>query len=218
VPDQSAIFAPTTGARASTATIFGQVMFLVAIAIAFLALGSYIGRDLAYGTARILSFAGFGMLLVSGFGGQVFRVGAFALVWLFATSLMIGLGLGPVLALLIENDPAVVTQAAGGTALIVLAMGSLGFALSKDLKAWMRPLSFLVFGAVIVSLVLVLFTTGANPVISLIILGLSALLIMVDFNYVRKHATEDDVIWLATGIFVSIVNIFLSLLNLLGNR
>lgn len=218
MPEQSAIFAPTTGARASTATIFGQVMFLVAIAIAFLALGSYIGRDLAYGTARILSFAGFGMLLVSGFGGRVFRVGAFALVWLFATSLMIGLGLGPVLALLIENDPAVVTQAAGGTALIVLAMGSLGFALSKDLKAWMRPLSFLVFGAVIVSLVLVLFTTGANPVISLIILGLSALLIMVDFNYVRKHATEDDVIWLATGIFVSIVNIFLSLLNLLGNR
>lgn len=218
MPDQSAIFAPTTGARAGTATIFGQVMFLVAIAIAFLALGSSIGRDLAYGTARILSFAGFGMLLVSGFGGRVFRVGPFALVWLFATSLMIGLGLGPVLAYFVDNDPAVITQAAGGTALVVAGMGSLGFALSKDLQAWMRPLSLLVFGAVIVSLVLVLFTTGANPLVSVVILGLSALLIMVDFNYVRKHATEDDVIWLATGIFVSIVNIFLSLLNLLGNR
>ncbi len=217
MPEQTAIFAPA-GARASTATIFGQVMFLVAIAIAFLALGSYVGRDLAYGTARILSFVGFGMLLVSGFGGQAFRVGPFALVWLFATSLMIGLGLGPVLAYFVSNDPAVVTQAAGGTALIVAGMGSLGFALSKDLAPWMRPLSFLVFGAVIVSLVLVLFTTGANPLISIVILGLSALLIMVDFNYVRKHATEDDVIWLATGIFVSIVNIFLSLLNLLGNR
>lgn len=217
MPEQTAIFAPA-GARASTATIFGQVMFLVAIAIAFLALGSYVGRDLAYGTARILSFVGFGMLLVSGFGGQAFRVGPFALVWLFATSLMIGLGLGPVLASFIADNPAAVTQAAGGTALIVAGMGSLGFALSKDLAPWMRPLSFLVFGAVIVSLVLVLFTTGANPLISIVILGLSALLIMVDFNYVRKHATEDDVIWLATGIFVSIVNIFLSLLNLLGNR
>jgi FtsH-binding integral membrane protein len=29
-----------------------------------------------------------------------------------------------------------------------------------------------------------------------------------------RHLTEDDAIWLATGIFVSIVNIFLSLLNL----
>jgi modulator of FtsH protease len=36
----------------------------------------------------------------------------------------------------------------------------------------------------------------------------------VDFNYLRRHATEDDVVWLATGIFVSIVNIFISLLNL----
>ena len=50
--------------------------------------------------------------------------------------------------------------------------------------------------------------------ISVIILVVSALLILVDFNYIRKHATEDDVIWLATGIFVSIINIFISLLNL----
>ncbi|MBJ7518452.1 MAG: US12 family protein [Solirubrobacteraceae bacterium] len=211
--DQTAIFAPA-GARASTATIFGQVMFLVAIAIGFLALGTYVGRDLAYGTARILSFAGFGMLLISGFGGERFRVGPFALVWLFATALVIGLGLGPILYLMIEENPAAVTQAAGGTALIVAAMGSLGFVLSKDLAAWMRPLSFLVFAAVIVSLVMLLFTSGGNPIISLVILVLSAVLIMVDFNYVRKHATEDDVIWLATGIFVSIVNIFISLLNL----
>ncbi len=40
----------------------------------------------------------------------------------------------------------------------------------------------------------------------------------MDFNYLRRHATEDDVIWLATGIFVSIVNIFLSLLNLFGRN
>lgn len=218
--EQPAIFAPSTGARArsDTALIFGQVMFLVAIAIAFLALGSYIGRDLALGTARILSFVGFGMLLVSSFAGNAFRVGPFAMVWLFATALMIGLGLGPVLALFLENDPSTVTQAAGGTALIVAAMGSLGFALSKDLAPFMRPLSFLVFGAVIVSLITMLFTSGANPIVSLVILVLSAALIVVDFNYVKKHATENDVIWLATGIFVAIVNIFISLLNIFGGR
>jgi len=41
-----------------------------------------------------------------------------------------------------------------------------------------------------------------------------AALIVVDFNYLRKHGTEDDTILLATGIFVSIVNIFVSLLNI----
>ena len=81
----------------------------------------------------------------------------------------------------------------------------------------MRPLSLIVFGAVIVSFVMVLFASGGNPVLSVIIGGVSALLIMVDFNYLRQHGTENDVIWLATGIFVSIVNIFLSLLNLLSN-
>src|SRR4051794_30382478 len=127
--------------------LLGQVMFLVGLAIGFLALGSYVGRDLAIGTARVLSFAGFGMLLVASFAGQRFRVGPFAMAWLFATSLVIGLGLGPVLSYLVENDPTVVTQAAGATGLIVIGMGALGFALSKDLVRWMRPLSFIVFGA-----------------------------------------------------------------------
>ena len=47
---------------------------------------------------------------------------------------------------------------------------------------------------------------------------LSAALIVVDFNYLRKHGTERDTVWLATGIFVSIVNIFISLLNIFGGR
>ena len=213
-------FGADTRARAQARDVpalLGQVMFLVAIAIAFLALGSYIGRDLALGTARIISFVGFGMLLVSSFGGERFRVGPFAVAWLYAIALAIGIGLGPVLSYLVENNPTVVTQAAGGTALIVLGMGSIGFFLSKDLARWMKPLSLLVFGAVIVSLVLVLFSSGGNPILSLIIGGLSALLIMVDVNYLRKHGTADDAVWLATGIFVSIVNIFLSLLNLFSS-
>jgi modulator of FtsH protease len=217
VRSQYAARAGGVGAQATTATLLGQVMFLVAIALAFLVVGAYVGKDLAIGTARILGFAGFGMLLVAGFGGERFRIGTFAIGWLYATALVIGLGLGPILAFFIANDPSTITQAAGATALIVAGMGSLGFALSKDLAPWMRPLTYIVFGAVIVSLVLVLFASGGNPIVSIIIGGVSALLIMVNFNYLRKHGTEADAVWLATGIFVSIVNIFLSLLNLFGD-
>jgi len=213
--DARSAFAARSSAQASTATLLGQVMCLVAVAIAFMALGTYVGRELSIGTARILSFAGFGMLIASAFV-QRLRVGPLGISWLYATALMIGLGLGPVIAYFVANDPTAITQAAGGTALTVTAMGALGFALSKDLAPFMRPLSLLVFGAVIVSIGLMLVTTGANPIISIIIYVLSAALITVDFNYLRKHGTEDDAIWLATGIFVSIVNIFLSLLNLFG--
>ena len=54
----------------STAQLLGQVMFLVAVALGFCALGTLLGRDLALGTARICSFAGLGMLLVSSFAGE----------------------------------------------------------------------------------------------------------------------------------------------------
>ncbi len=203
----------------TTAQLMGQVMFLVAVAIAFLALGTVLGRDLAVGTARICSFAGLGMLLVAAFGGERFRVGAFAMGWLYALALLIGLGLGPVISYLATVDPGVITQAAGGTALTVAGMGALGFAMSKDLAPWMRPLSIIVLIAVVISIGALAFggIGGAmSPILSIVIFAASALLIMVDFNYLRKHGTERDTVWLATGIFVSIVNIFVSLLNLFG--
>jgi modulator of FtsH protease len=164
------------------------------------------------------SFAGLGMLLVGAFGGRRFRVGAFAIGWLYALALLIGLGLGPTIAYFLASEPDILTQAAGGTALTVIGMGALGFALSKDLAPWIRPLSFVIFGLVAVSIVMLLFFGGGNPLLSLAIYAISALLIMVDSNFLRKHGTEDDVVWLATGIFVSIVNIFISLLNLLSSR
>ena len=202
----------------SATQLLGQVMFLVAIALAFAAFGTWVGRDLEIGTARILSFAGFGMLLVSSFAGVRFRVGTFAMAWLFATAFVIGLGLGPVIAYFATVDETALTQAAIGTAATVAGAGALGFALSKDLAPWMRPLSLVVFAACVGTIVWSLAAGSVSPVVSGIIYLLSAALIVVDFNYLRKHGTENDAIWLATGIFVSIVNIFISLLNIFSSR
>ena len=205
--------------RISTARLLGQVMFLVAIAIGFLALGTFMGRELAIGTARICSFVGLGMLLVASFApGRVFRIGPFAVIWLYGLALMIGLGLGPVIEYFATTQPEVVTQAAGMTGLVTLGMGAAGFAWDRDLARWMRPLSFIVLGAVVVSIVMLMLGSGGNPILSGIIGLASAALIMVDFNFLRKHGTEEHAVLLATGIFVSIVNIFISLLNVLGNR
>jgi modulator of FtsH protease len=206
-----------TRARVRTTTLFGQVMFLVGIAIAFLAVGSLIGRDMPLGTARILSFVALGMVLAQSFVAPL-RAGPIGIAWLFGFALVLGLGLGPVLSYYVKSDPAAVTQAAGGTAIITLGMGAYGLATSRDLARWIRPLSFAMLGLLALSLVLLLFGAGGNPLISLAVLAVSAAFLIVDFNYLRRHATEDDVVWIATGIFVSIVNIFLSLLNLFGRN
>ena len=138
--------------------------------------------------------------------------------WLFATALVIGLGLGPVIAYFATVDQSALTQAFAGTAATVAGAGALGFLLSKDLAPWMRPLSLVVFAACVGTIVWSLAAGSVSPWVSGIIYLLSAALIVVDFNYLRKHGTEDDAIWLATGIFVSIVNIFISLLNIFSSR
>src|SRR5215213_4260620 len=149
----------------TTAQLLGQVLFLVAIAIGFCALGTLLGRDLSLGTARICSFAGFGMLLVASFAGERFRVGAFAMAWLFATALLIGLGLGPIINAYATLDPNALTQAFAGTAATVVAAGALGFILSKDLASWMRPVAMLVFAAAIGTIVWSLFGGTISPLL-----------------------------------------------------
>jgi modulator of FtsH protease len=203
----------------STTRLFGQVMFLVAVALGMLTLGIVLGDDLSRGAAMACSFGGLGMLLVQAFGGERFRVGAFAIGWLYALATLIGLGLGPAISSYIAYDPGAVGAAAAGTALTVVGMGALGLVLSKDLAPWMKPLSLIVLVAVGISIGALLFggVGSLSPILSLVIFAVSALLIMVDFNYLRKHGTEADTVWLATGIFISIVNIFVSLLNLFGS-
>jgi modulator of FtsH protease len=201
--------------QTDTGALLGQVMFLVAVALGFVALGSYIGRDMSEGAAMGCFFAGFGMLIVANFVDRL-RVGTFAVVWLYSIALLLGLGLGPALNQLLTVDPDVVSTAAAGTALATVGAGALGFFISKDLAPWMRPLSLVILGAVGIGIFLLIIGSSAPPLLSFVILIVSTLLIVVDFNYLRKHGTEQDAVWLATGIFVSIINIFLSLLNLLG--
>ena len=77
----------------STATVLGQVMFLVAVAIGFLALGSFIGRDLS---VALPSHSRWAASVCS--SSRPSTVSGSALVdaigWLLAVALVVGLGLG----------------------------------------------------------------------------------------------------------------------------
>jgi modulator of FtsH protease len=201
----------------SVTTIFGWVMGLVGIALGFMALGAYLGRDLSQGAAVTASLVAIGMLLAGSFAKGLTRVGGLGIGWLFATAALLGLGAGPAMQYYASARPGLLAEAALGTALTVASMGALGLTMSRDLRSWMRPVSIGVFIACGVGLVWTLISGPLSPILSIVIFAGSALLLVIDFNYVRKHATEQDVIWLATGIFVSIVNIFFSLLNLMSD-
>lgn len=195
-----------------------RVMTLVAITLGLTAVGTWAGRGLAPGAAVTASFAVLGMVLVQAFGGARFRVGTFAVAWLFAVGFVLGLGIGPTIAHYTAADPSAVYSAAVTTALVVAAVAAGGYTVDRDLSAWLRPLAFVLLGLVILTIVLFLAGSGGSPLISLAIAVVSAACLFVDFNYVRRHATDDDIVYLATGIFVAIINIFLSVLDLSGRE
>jgi len=211
------IFDARAGQRAASSTfLLGQVMFLVAIALAFAAAGTYIGRDLAFGTAEICVFGSLGMLIVQMFVPAL-RMGSVGMVWMFALALLLGLGLGPVIANYAVYDRSALYEAAGGTALTVGAMGSFGFATSRDLIRWMRPLFWALLGVFGLSIVLILIGSGEHLVLNIAIYVIVSAYLAIYFQLIRRVATERDVVWLATGVFINIVNIFLTLLRIFGN-
>lgn len=201
--------------EASSAFLLGQVMFLVSVALGFAAAGTYIGRDLSYGTAQICWFATLGMLIAQMFV-EPLRVGPMGMVWMFTLALLMGLGMGPVIAHYATYDTTALYEAAGGTALTVAIMGSFGFATSHDLIRWARPLFWALLGVFAISLVMVLMRAGNNLVLDLAIYVIVAAYLAIYFQIIRRRATERDVVWIATGVFVNIVNIFLTLLRIFG--
>lgn len=212
------IFTSNAGARSSTTSLLlGQVMLLVAVAIGFFALGSYIGRDLSYGTGLLFEIVAIVMLLAQAFVRPL-RTGTLAVGWLYALALLLGVGLGPVISYYTTYDQTVLYQAAGGTALTVAGMGSFGFATSRDLVRWARPLFMGFFVLILISWLLVLLSSGGDIVLSLLIYVFASAILAIDFQYLRRRAGADDAVWLATGIFINIVNIFLALLRIFGGR
>jgi modulator of FtsH protease len=215
--DLSIFDAHATERTTSATFLLGQVMFLVAIALAFAAAGTYIGRDLSYGTGLILELGSLGMLIVQMFVPAL-RMGSVGMAWMFALALLLGLGLGPVIAYYSTADPSALYQAAGGTALTVGAMGSFGFATSRDLIRWMRPLFWALLAVFGISILLILVGSGEHLVLNLAIYVIVSAYLAIYFQLIRRVATERDVVWLATGVFINIVNIFLTLLRIFGSR
>lgn len=212
------IFTPKAGARSSTVSLLlGQVMMLVAVALGFFAFGAYIGRNLPYNTGLICEIGAIVMLFAQAFVAPL-RTGTLAVGWLYALALLLGIGLGPVISYYTTYDQTVLYQAAGGTALTVAGMGSFGFATSRDLVRWARPLFWGFLVVILASWLLVLFSSGGNIVLSLAIYVFASAFLAINFQYLRRYAGADDAVWIATGIFINVVNVFLALLRIFGGR
>jgi modulator of FtsH protease len=192
------------------AGVFGQVMGLVAATLGMMTLGAYVGRNLAGGPSLICFLLGFVAIFGLNFvrGSHGLAVGL-----LFGAGLLLGLGLGGSIAAYASADPGVVWQAAAATALFVAALGSVGYMIRSDLSAGYRVLFFLLVGLIVYGLVTLFVSMPAGNVIyALLGLGIFGGYTLLDFNRLRRAGTE-DVVSIATGIFLDVLNVFLFFLQ-----
>jgi modulator of FtsH protease len=117
-----------------------------------------------------------------------------------------------------KADPAAVWQAAVVTGGFIAVLGSLGYAIRRDLSSWARTLlwalvALLVFGLVAL-FVSIPYTNVIWSVAGLVIFGGYTLF---DFNRLRRAGAEDAVP-IAASIFLDVVNVFVFLLELFGGE
>ena len=195
--------------------VFGQVMGLVALTVAFTALGAYIGRGLPGGAGIAFFVAALicvvGLSVASSRGHEQPAIGL-----LFGLGLFIGLAVAPILAAYAQARPDALWDAAGTTALFVGALGAAGYATTRDLSSLARVLFWALLALILFGIVGI-FVTIPSYDITYSVLGLVIFggFTVVDFNRLRRADSASSVA-IAAGIFLDIFNVFLLLLELFG--
>src|SRR3954454_12838480 len=202
-------------ARDQARGLLGQVMGLVAVAVAFAALGAYLGRDLSGGTGLVLFLGAFACLFglnsAAAKGREQLAIGL-----LFGLGLVLGLAVAPVIADYAKADPSALWQATGATAAFVAAFGAYGYATRRDLSSWGRTL-FWALLALLAFGIVAIFVSIPNENLIYAVLGLVIFggYTIFDFNRLRR-AGGQSAVPIAAGIFLDIFNVFLLLLSLFG--
>jgi modulator of FtsH protease len=131
---------------------------------------------------------------------------------------MLGFGLGPMLSMYaaLPNGGSIITLSLGGTGVIFLGLSAYALATQKDF-------SFL-GGFLMVGILLVLIAAVANIFLAIpaMSLAISAVVIMIMSGFILYdtsriiHGGETNYVLATIGLYMTIFNIFISLLQILG--
>jgi len=201
--------------RDQTRAVFGHVMGLVALTVGCAALGAYIGRNLTGGTGLLLFIGAFacifGLNAAAARGREQLAVGL-----LFGLGLLLGMAVGPVLAVYAKAQPSILWQATGATGTFVAGLGAYGYATRRDLSSWARTLFWALLALIAFGIVLI-FVSIPHAHIVYAVLGLVIFggFTIFDFNRLRR-TTMGGAVPIAASIFLDVFNVFLFFLRLFG--
>lgn len=135
---------------------------------------------------------------------------------IFAITGMFGFGLGPILSVYLSVNPSIVVTALGGTGVIFFALSGYALVTKKDFS-FMG--GFLMIGMLVAFGAMLLNIFMGMPALSL---AISAVVIMLMSGFILWETSsiinggETNYIMATASLFLSILNIFQSLLHILG--
>ncbi len=144
------------------------------------------------------------------------RNSAWGIVAVFALTGFMGFTLGPMLSIFLERSPHIVATALGGTGVIFLALSGYALVSRKDFT-FMG--GFLMVGMLVAFLAIIANMFLGIPALSM---ALSAVIILIMSGFILYdtsriiHGGETNYIMATVGLYISIYNIFVNLLMLLG--
>lgn len=198
-------------------TLFGQTMGLVAMTAGFFALGAYAGRSLTHVVAFGAYIAAFAVLVIMRFTAR--RSSGFSTVLLMIFGVLIGAGSSPMLVVYAESDPQVLWQAGGATALFVAAFGSIGYMTRRNLY-WLARVSLFALLLLFAFGIVMIFVhiPHGSQIYAGLGLVIFAGLTMGDFQRLRRTQGLNSAPFLATSIFLDILNVFFFFLRIFARE
>lgn len=191
----------------------------------YLLLGATLGFSAVMAAVSMaLNFPHMGLLTLVGYFGLLFAVhktqnSSWGLLWIFALTGFMGLTLGPILNMyltMLPNGDQVILTALGTTAAAFLGLSAYAVKSEKDFSFLGGFVFVGALGAFILGLVAYFFNM---PTLSLVVSGMflivSSALILFQTSAIIKGG-ETNYIMATVSLYVSIYNMFLSLLHILG--
>lgn len=149
-----------------------------------------------------------------------YKNSAMGLVWIFAFTGIMGYSIGPILNMYLKltNGGMIIMQALGGTGAIFLALSAYALVSRKDFS-FLSGFIFIGFCVLLGAMIAGIFfdIAGLHLAISAGFILFSSAVILFQTGQII-HGGERNYITATITLYVSIYNIFLSLLNLLSAR
>lgn len=197
-------------------SLLGQVLGITALGLCVSALAVYLFRDnIGSGLGLVAMLIGLGLLFaINGTRANP----ALSLMLFYAFAFAEGIGLTPVVSYYLHVAPGAVFNAALTTGLGMFALGAIVYATGLDLRRFQGIFMIALLALIVVGIVSIFVHFVAPTTLSWITLVIFAGFTLIDFARLRAGGDYYTPVQLATQIYLDVVNIFLALLQIFGNR